>query len=502
MAVALTGFPGMEPPDILSLLGRSDVVGVAVEDTERSVSYSELGPSVRGLAGALAREGVSAGDRVAVMLPNSSASVELYLACALSGAIWVGINPAAPQAERDRQCSLVTPTVVVTSEVVSSTPASGRVVELEELRQRRAEAPYTPPDLTFPCAIGFSSGTTGTPKAIVHNRAAVSLVAAVLAETQLCAGDRVGVILPMSIHNLMAVGALPALFAGATCVAVDRMNAAGVAAACRDRRLSLLNALVPATIYDLVHDDDAIAPGMLSSLRFAGTGAAGLTESLRAAFEAKFGVRLVGTYGMTEAPGVVCSEKPDASHIPGASGTPLPHLAVGTCDDHGRRLTEGQEGELLVSAADSGKWADLYRPAMGRWTENGLVRTTLDEKSFRTGDYGWVDTDGAIHVTARRADVIVRGGVNVNAAEIESLLGQLPGVRDVAVVATPDARLGQRILAFAEPSPGISLDAAELRRQAQSLLSHGKVPDEFVVGGLPRNAMGKVARKELVTPAS
>ena len=484
----------MKGPDVLEILDRSDVRGVALEDADRSVSYPELRPSVLGLAGGLAHNGVSTGDRVVVMLSNTAACVELYLACAWLGAIWVGINPTAPQGERDRQCTLVGPTVTVTASVPSS--KLGRVVQLEELHRQRADPPAAPPEPTVPCAIGFSSGTTGTPKAIVHSRAAVSLVAAVLAGAKLRADDRVGVILPMSIHNLMAVGALPALFAGATCVAVERMNPAGVAAACRDRRLTLLNALVPATIYDLVHDD-AIAAGTLSSLRFAGTGAAGLPETLRGDFEAKFGVRLVGTYGLTEAPGVVCTEDPDIPHVPGASGTPLPHLTVRTCDDHGRCLAEGQEGELVVCAADRGEWADLYRPAIGRWTENGFVATSLDEKCFRTGDYGWVDTDGTVHVTGRGADVIVRGGVNVNAAELESVLGQLPGVRDIAVVGKRDERLGQRIVAFVEPTSGVSLDAAQLRQKAQDLLSHGKVPDEFIVGVLPRNAMGKVARKQL-----
>jgi acyl-CoA synthetase (AMP-forming)/AMP-acid ligase II len=114
---------------------------------------------------------------------------------------------------------------------------------------------------------------------------------------------------------------------------------------------------------------------------------------------------------------------------------------------------------------------------------------------LRTGDYGWVDCDGTVFVTGRAADVIVRGGVNVNAAEIETVLGQLPGVRGVAVIGEDDDRLGQRIVAYVETPPDV--DAAELRRRACAVLSHSKVPDEFVVTELPRNAMGKVARAQL-----
>jgi len=473
------------PPDFLTLLDRPDVAGVALEDEQRSVSHAALGNSVRQLAAALALRGVSRGDRVAVMLPNSAASAEIYLACALVGAIWVGINPAAPEAEQQRQCTLVTPTLTIKADSLPSLMGDGTYA-----------FDAAPPDLTAACGIGFSSGTTGTPKAIVHSRAGVSLVAAVLAKSQLRSDDRVGVVLPMSIHNLIVVGALPALFARGTCVAVERMNAAGVAAACRDRELTRLNALVPATIYDLVHDDTT-TPEMLASLRVAGTGAAGLSEHLRSAFEAKFSRRLVGTYGMTEAPGVVCIEDPDEPHIEGASGKPLPHVTVSTCDEHRRPLPPRQEGELVVSAAERGQWADVYRPSIGTWTEEGFAARPQGEKRLHTGDYGWVDDDGTVYVTGRKADVIVRGGVNVNAAELESVLGELAAVREIAVVGENDDRLGQRIVAFVEPTAGMTVEPALLRQQARDMLAHGKVPDEFVVGALPRNAMGKVARAQL-----
>ena len=326
--MAFSGSPAVKGPDVLALLDRSDLHGVAVEDSGRSVRYPELGASVRTLAGALARRGVSAGDRVAVMLPNSAVSVELYLASALLGAIWVGINAAAPQAERDRQCALVSPTVTIAMETPSSDPTLGRVIELASLcDERRDFCDAAPPDPVAPCALAFTSGTTGAPKVLVHSRAGVSLAAAALAQAHLRGDDRVGVILPMSIHNVMVVGAMATLFAGGTCVAVDRMNAAGAAAACLHHQLTMVSALVPATIYDLVHDD-TIAPQALASLRFAGTGGAGLAEGLRSAFEAKFAVRLGGSYGMTEAPGAVCIERTDEPHVPGGSGTPLPHVRV------------------------------------------------------------------------------------------------------------------------------------------------------------------------------
>ena len=486
----------MAPPDFLNLLD-CPASNVAVESAEQSVSYSLLGSSVRAVAGALSGHGVCAGDRVAVMLPNSVAAVQIYLACAGIGAIWVGVNPGAPAAERDRQCSLVDPKLVVTASELSSAPPTGRVVLWSALHAEDS-APYDRawPDIDEPCAIGFSSGTTGTPKALVHSRRGVSLTAAAYADARLRRDDRVGVILPMSIHNLIVAGALPALFAGATCVAVDQMNAAGVAAACGESHLTTLSALVPATIYDLVHDQ-AITPDMLSTLRMAGTGAAGLAETLRSAFETKFGVRLIGSYGMTEAPGVLCVEDPDEPHRAGSSGGPLSHVVVEASDARGHPLPAHREGELVVRAASAGAWPNQYRPAIGTWTEQGLVPRSTAQQDLRTGDYGWIDDGGAIHVTGRKADVLIRGGVNVNAAELESVLGQLPAIRGIAVIGEPDERLGQRIVAYVELATNAVADPAELRELARGVLAHGKVPDEFVIGVLPRNAMGKVARAQL-----
>lgn len=113
----------MTAPDFLALLDRPDPRGVALEDSRRSMSYQELATSVQQMAAGLARLGVDLGDRVAVMLPNSVASVEVYLACAMTGAIWVGVNPAAPEAERQRQRALVTPTLTITEQDLPSLAA-------------------------------------------------------------------------------------------------------------------------------------------------------------------------------------------------------------------------------------------------------------------------------------------------------------------------------------------------------------------------------------------
>lgn len=328
-------------PDVLEVLSPCDAAAdptdVALEDSVRSVTYGSLRGRVVAITDALVRHGVQSGDRVAVALPNSVESVEMFLACAALGAVWVGINPSAPVTEASRQLDLVTPRLVVGSRGVG-------VESLIAAEVVHGELPPTPdPDL--PCAIAFTSGTTGPPKAIVHSRSGLSLVAQSMAATTVKSTDRVGVTLPLSILNVMIVGPLTALLAGVTAVVLDRMNARGVASACHERRLTMVRALVPATVYDLVHDDE-IAPDSLSSLREAGTGAAGLAESLRGAFETKFGVRLVGSYGLSEAPAAVCFEDAARDRRPGSSGIPLPHVSISVRDPAGRPLPSGAVGEV------------------------------------------------------------------------------------------------------------------------------------------------------------
>jgi acyl-CoA synthetase (AMP-forming)/AMP-acid ligase II len=480
-------------PDFLDILRRDEPVAALV-DAHRTVTYRALRSRVGALAAWLTQRGVRNGDRVAVSIPDSIDCVELFLATAVVGAVWVGTNAAAPQAERQRQLDAVEPRLVIgESDVGAVREAAEAAVTFER----------SLPDAEAPCAIAFTSGTTGTPKALVHSRAGISLVAASAAAATLRGDDRVGVTLPLSILNIVIIGPLAALVCGATAVVLSPRNAAELASACLSAGLTLVRALVPATVYDLVHES-AIAPESLSSLRVAECGAAGLPENLREQFEAKFGLRLTGSYGLSEAPAVVCHEDASRPHRPGASGTPLPHVSISIRDEGGREAPVDTEGEIWVGPATAGRWIDVYRPALGTWSKGQLDQRNPDEHAFPTGDLGWLDSEGALHVSARKSDVIVRGGINVTATELQSVLAGIPGVRDVAVVGRADLRLGERIVAYVElTSDAADVSTGWLRERALELLSRGKVPDDFMVMPvLPRNAMGKVAKAELLAHAA
>jgi len=206
-------------------------------------------------------------------------------------------------------------------------------------------------------------------------------------------------------------------------------------------------------------------------------------DALRRRFEAKFGVPVVRTYGLTEAPALVALDDAHGPRPDGTSGRPLDHLQVGTAG-----------GELVVSGTDRGPWAGRYRPMLGYWNDAAATAAALAGEVLHTGDLGTVE-GGHVRVLGRIKDVIVRGGANVYPAEVERVLGAAPGVRACAVVGVPDERLGERVGAVVEGSA----EAGALVAHCRGQLAAYKVPEKLVVvEALPRNQMGKVPRPQLL----
>jgi acyl-CoA synthetase (AMP-forming)/AMP-acid ligase II len=235
---------------------------------------------------------------------------------------------------------------------------------------------------------------------------------------------------------------------------------------------------------------DSIAPDDLASLDEVWTGGADCPEVIRSAFEAKFGLPVLATYGLSEAPTVVSIDDRDGSHVAGASGRPLPHLSVRIAGDDGETLPAGETGEVRIRPAD-----DRYRLMLGYWHRPEASAAALQGGELHTGDVGFLDADGYLHLRDRKSLVIIRGGANVYPAEVERVLLEAPGVAAAAVFGVPDERLGERVMAVVEAE---SLDEAAVRTHCEANLAKYKVPERFArVEQLPRNAMGKIVRTEL-----
>lgn len=492
---------GAIPASIATILdptldARPDVA--AVTAASGTWSYAELDEQARRAAGALWALGVRPGDRVAACLPNDLAIVGAFHGAQRIGAIWAGIGESSSAAEQQALCDLVDPSVVLAGPRFRASPAT--TIDPQRWAGLIAEAEAAPAvgiDPDAPAGIGFTSGTSGHPKAVVHSQRGMLLPGAVTVATRGWGPDlRRGDSFAMTILNMMILSTLTTAQAGGCAVIMDRRDAVGVAEWITAHRVTVWNG-APAQIYDL-----ARSTADLGSLREVWSGGSDTSEAVRAAFADTHGLVPRVTYGLSEAPTVVSIDPPGTEWRSGTSGRVLPHYDVAAYDDAGRRLPAGEPGELRIAPAGSGTWARQWTPLLGYWSDGG-VRPPAPGP-LPTGDIGTVDAEGWLRVIDRKKLVIIRGGANVYPLEVERVIAGHPAVAAVGVCPIPDERLGQRVAAVVE-STGAALDFTALAELCRSELAGYKVPETWTqVEALPVNAMGKLQRTgltELVTDA-
>ena len=455
------------------------------------LSYAELDALADRAAGALYGLGVRPGDRVAASLPNDAAIVVAFHGAMRLGAVWVGVNQALAPPEKAYMLSDSGAAILLASdEVADAMEAAGlnhpaRTVRPAEwvgaCEAASGRPPVPDPDPGAPAGIAYTSGTTGFPKGAVHCQAGLVLPGAATVHRRGWGPSlRKGDSLPLTILNMQVLTTLLTAQAGATAVIMDRSDVTSIVEWIEAERVTVWNG-PPAQLWTMVRDT-SIDPGSLSSLDEVWAGGADCPDRLRRDFEARFGVKVCRTYGLTEAPALVCLD--DLSEAPpeGTSGRPL---------DHVRLDTPG--GEIHLSPNPEGPFAGLYRPALGYWGRPQAAAGVIDGRVLRTGDLGVLEETGHVRVLGRRSTVIIRGGANVYPAEVERVLVDAPAVAACAVVGVPDERLGERVGAALERRPGRPLDIDAVKSHCLANLAAYKVPERWVVvDRLPRNQMGKV----------
>jgi long-chain acyl-CoA synthetase len=487
------------PPSVARVLDvalADDPGREALVTRSRRLTYADLDREADRAAHALRDLGVRTGDRVAASLPNDADVVVAFHGAMRLGAVWLGVNRALAPPEKQHLLHDAGATVFLCDDEL---PDLGvRTVDLATWRATVAAATDGPVgvdvDPHAPAGIAYTSGTTGHPKGAVHSQHNLLVPGAVLVEargydTSLRKGD----CFPFTVLNMAVLTTLLVSQAGGCSIVMDRIDAEGVAEWIRAERVTTWNG-PPALLHTLAHDD-AIAAADLASLTEVWTGGADCPEAIRSAFQAKFGLPVLATYGLSEAPTVVAIDPVDGRHVAGASGRPLPHLAVRVRGDDGRELPAGETGELCVAPAPGD---DRYRLMLGYWERPDATAGTLAGDELHTGDLGFLDEDGYLHVRDRKSLVVIRGGANVYPAEVERVLQEVPELAAAAVVGVPDERLGERVAAVVELAAGAAFDEDAVRAHCLANLARYKVPERFVVvEALPRNAMGKISRTQL-----
>lgn len=504
-------------PDAEALIGRYS-----------RYTYREYEAAVNAAAAYLSELGLRPGDRIAASAGNHADIVIAFFAAMRLGAIWVGVNRRLAPAEKryllkhaEAKILLAEDEVIAELEPARKELGLQAMVSMEASNENSewrcgltahtgAQRPSVRIDPWAPAAIAYTSGTTGFPKGAVHSQHNMILVTAAaqhgLAREALAA--RVyGTTTPLTILNLMILGPLAAARACAAHVCMDRVDALGVAEWIERERITTTTC-APTTAYDMLTRPD-IRPEALASLQQLSIGGATVPEGLPALYAAHFGCRPRVGYGLTEAPTGVAATDGATPTLQGEIGRPMVQFEIEILDDDGARSPPGKSGEIAIRAAASGPFAGLWRPPLGYWRNGQATKKLLRGGWLHTDDVGFKDDNGALHIQDRRTDVITRGGSNVYPAEVERVLRMDPRVADCAVVGKPDARLGQVVVAFVEPAPGICdrpALVADLQALCRDNLAQYKLPVDWrVLEKLPRNVAGKVIRprlKEMLEPAA
>jgi acyl-CoA synthetase (AMP-forming)/AMP-acid ligase II len=338
-----------------------------------------------------------------------------------------------------------------------------------------------------------TSGTTGEPKCVVLTERQIAWTAEhVRSSHGLTTQDRGLTVLPFFHVNAPVVSLCASLLAGSTVVIGGRFSKQRFWSWVEQYEITWAS-IVPTIVAILLETGKpAFLPG---SLRFVRTGSASLPPADLWAFEARFGIPVIETYGLSEAASqVVANPFPPGMHKPGSAGLPI-GVELRICypftsgeEREPRDVAPGETGEICIAG-----------PSVIQAYQDNKGQESFQGGWLRTGDLGYLDKDGYLFIKGRLREVINRGGENIAPREIEEVLQSYPAVREVAVVGRPDPIYGEQPVAYLTVREHWDLEnAAGLHRYAAQHLSPQKVPVDFVIlDMLPRNATGKIERRLL-----
>jgi fatty-acyl-CoA synthase len=488
----------------VNAISRSD--HAAIVDDDRSLTYAEIDRRTNALANELARLGLGEHDRLAILCRNESAFVESIVAAAKLGADVLPLNTSFAAGELEEVVARDKPPVLIhdaafeemvraahlsssIQTVLASDEGSAGALTLEQLVERGPPvAPKAPTEEGR--TVILTSGTTGTPKgARLARPPGLEPLAQLLRLVPIQAGS--AYMIPAPLFHAHGYGQLVlAASLGCTVVLPRRFDAERTLALVERHRVESL-AAVPLMLKRIMDLPAATRRRFdVSSLNAVVCSGSSLDPELARSFMDEFGQVIYNLYGSTEMAWATIASPHDLLQAPGTVGRPPPNTRVSILDENGRPLPAGEIGRIFVG--HEMLFEGYTDGRAGRERVNGMLTA---------GDLGHFDSEGRLFVDTREDDMIISGGENVYPTEIEEALRAHPEVADVAVVGAKDPDFGERPVAFVVPEPGSTLDAGAVDRFAREKLAKFKVPrDVVIIEELPRNALGKVLRRELHPP--
>lgn len=482
----------------LSWWARSRGDQPAVHVGADAVTYRDLLHWSSRLARQLADAGVRPGDRVGLLSPNAIQWPAAALAILKAGAVLVPLNARLKPAETRKVADDAGISLVVSAE--SHADTARQAAELgdrfavldfglvDRLRTGEPDVYAVERPADEPLAIIFTSGSTGLSKGVILTTQ--TLLNIVLENTLTQEGFRPGnvalLLLPLAFTPGLVYGLLMTIVLGGTLVVEPELNASRAVRLIEQHRVQALFG-VP-VIFESLSRAPEFDSVDLSSLQTAIVGGAAVPTDLLHRWAAK-GVLLRQIYGMTEAGGVATATlQSEALDHPDSCGSGSIFTEVRVMGEDGVLAGPGDHGEIVVRGP-------LVTP--GYWGDPETTAAAIRDGWLHSGDIGVSDAEGRITFVDRLKDLIISGGINISPVELETVIGKLPAVAEVAVIAVADERWGETPAAIITPLEGAGLDEATVIAHCQEQLSDYKVPRYVILRSvpLPRMPSGKIDKR-------
>jgi acyl-CoA synthetase (AMP-forming)/AMP-acid ligase II len=475
---------------------------------DERLDFAGLDAVMDRVAAALERDGIAAGDVVAIAAPASPAYVATFLGAVRAGA---QVAPLQPGAAADSLAAMIDDAgathLFLDAAVARSLDAARRPITATRvtLDGSAAGRPFpewlVPPGVTpraveidpgAPFNLIYSSGTTGTPKGIVHAHR-MRWAHARRGHLFGYGPEAVTLVSTPLYSNTTLVSLLPTVALGGTAVLMPRFDVAEFLRLAERHRVT--HAMLVPVQYERLLAHDGFDRADLSSFRMKFCTSAPFSAALKAEVLRRWPGGLVEYFGMTEGGGtciLVAHQHPDKL---ATVGRPAEGHDIRVIDEQGQELPPGEIGEVVGSSPAAMMTGYHNQPAATAAVE---WHDATGKRFIRTGDLGRFDADGFLTLVGRKKDVIISGGFNIYPVDLEAALTAHPAVAEAAVVGVPSSRWGETPVGYVVLASGHPADAEALRAFANARLGNTqRLADVVIVDALPRSTIGKVLKREL-----
>lgn len=494
---------------------RIDPNATAYVKGDERYSYQEARDLTCQVANALLSGEFRPGTKAAILSPNDIRSWLCVIGLWRAGGVWVPLNPAtsasdnATLAERF-DCEVLfyhedlaedAKILIEQANVRLAIRIDDEPSDVTSLAQWIAGSSTETPEIEFEMtdvvAISPSGGTTGAPKGAMNtHRSFATAFAQLMLAYQYADDEKIVNLAAAPMTHTSGILSLPATARGGTVVVLEKPDPAHIVEAIAKHGVTEFF-LPPTVVYRLLsYVEGAAHPVDLSSMRYLIYAAAPMsTDKLRRALKV-FGPIMTEAYGQIEAPAAIAYMRPEEHFHNGvianddhlqSCGRPYPLISLEIRDDWGRALPTGETGEICVRG-------DMVMA--GYYKEPERTADTIRDGWLHTGDVGFLDDRGYLHITDRKKDMIISGGFNVYPTQVEQAIFTYSGVHECAVVGVPHEEWGEAVWAVVEPEPGVEIDVSALLAHCRQILGGVLTPKGVdVVETVPRSANGKVLRR-------